>query len=550
MSIKTSVFIVASAVALAQRPGPPPQQQPQQAQPGGIATMAGRVTDGATGEPVRRAVVTATTEGNNGRSRRAMTGDDGSFIIRDAAKGKYWITAEKAGFVRGAYRGKTASSWGDSVDLAAEDNRTGLDIAMQKQAVISGRIVDEAGEPVEHASVQVLPVRTTRRGGSYSAMSNDKGEFRISKLPPGGYRILASRLTSRDELLTEKVDGRVTAEAPTYFPATTDINAAAIVRVNPGDERGGAEIRIQRSTVVNVSGRVTGESAGDRSARLSIIPASQASFGFGFRGPGGGANIAPDGSFTFRNIRPGEYQIVVNQFDRGGPKVTGRTSITVGQTDVSGVTVTALAPLKVDGRLRADGEPPFAFNKPRVSLGSEGGPGSRAEVTEANVFTLSGVSRDKLTLNVEAGDGIIVKQIYAAGQPLQGLDIDFATTTGPLEVVLSNKPAKITGTIEGQASETPRTTIYAVLEDQPLRFENWRRKRTSLTSGTTAFTLSALRPGTYRVAAFEETESSDATTDPAFWERFRDRTATVKVGENETGQVKVRLITAKEIDEN
>ncbi len=547
---KTSALLLAASIAFAQRPQPQPSQQEQ---PAGTATMAGRVTDGATGEPVRRAVVTATTEGNNGRSRRAMTGDDGSFIIRDASKGKYWITAEKAGFVRGAYHGKTASSWGDAIDLAGDENRTGLDVTMQKQAVITGRIVDEAGEPVEHASVQALPVRTQRRGGSYSTMSNDKGEFRIAKLPPGAYRILASRLASRDETLTEKVEGRVTAEAPTYFPGTIDVNAAAVIRVNPGDERGGAEVRIQRSTVVNVRGRVTGEGIGDRSARLSLISAAQAS-SFGFRGPGGGgAGIGPDGSFTFRNVRPGEYQIVVNQFDRGGPKVTGRTSITVGQVDVNGVTVTALAPLKVDGRLRADGEPPFSFNKPRVSLGSDqgfGGPGSRAEVTEGNLFSINGVSRDRLTLNVEAGDGIIVKQIYAAGQPLQGLDIDFATTTGPLEVVLSNKPGKITGTIEGQQGETPRTTIYAVLEDQPLRFESWRRKRTTLASGTTAFTLSSLRPGTYRVAAFEETESADATTDPAFWERFRDRTATVKVAENETGQVKVRLITAKEIDEN
>jgi protocatechuate 3,4-dioxygenase beta subunit len=550
MSNKTSTLLLAVSIAFAQRP---PQSPPQQSEQPGTATMAGRVTDGATGEPVRRAVVTATTEGNNGRSRRAMTGDDGSFIIRDAAKGKYWITAEKAGFVRGAYRGKTASSWGDAIDLAGDENRTGLDVTMQKQAVITGRIVDEAGEPVEHASVQAMPVRTARRGGSYSTMSNDKGEFRIAKLPPGAYRILASRLASRDETLTEKVEGRVTAEAPTYFPGTTDVNAAAVIRVTPGDERGGAEVRIQRSTVVNVRGRVTGEGVGDRSARLSLISAAQAS-SFGFRGPGGGgAGIGPDGSFTFRNVRPGEYQIVVNQFDRGGPKVTGRTSITVGQTDVNGVTVTALAPLKVDGRLRADGEPPFSFNKPRVSLGSDqgfGGPGSRAEVTEGNLFSINGVSRDRLTLNVEAGDGIIVKQIYAAGQPLQGLDIDFATTTGPLEVVLSNRPAKITGTIEGQQGETPRTTIYAVLEDQPLRFDGWRRKRTTLASGTTAFTLSSLRPGTYRVAAFEETESSDATTDAAFWERFRDRTATVKVAENETGQVKIRLITAKEIDEN
>jgi hypothetical protein len=58
-----------------------------------------------------------------------------------------------------------------------------------------------------------------------------------------------------------------------------------------------------------------------------------------------------------------------------------------------------------------------------------------------------------------------------------------------------------------------------------------------------------LRPGSYRGAAFEEAES-DALNDPGFWEQFKDRIGVVKIGEGETGQVKVRLIGGKEMEGN
>jgi len=277
---------------------------------------------------------------------------------------------------------------------------------------------------------------------------------------------------------------------------------------------------------------------------------------FGFRG-GPGSALKPDGSFEFRNVRPGDYQIVVMSFDRGGPKVLGRQALTVGQQDVNGIAVNAQPPLKVDGRIRADGEPPFQFGKMRINFtGEDGGfgrggpPGfGRSESDENGLFSVSGVSRDKLSLDLQTPNGVYVKNVYAAGQLLPGLDIDFSVTGGPLEIVLGNKPAAISGTVEGATAESPRMTIYAVADDVPLRFDGWRRKRQSLSSGATSFTLSNLRPGTYRVAAFEETEISDATTDPAFWERFRDRIATIKAGEGETGQVKVRLITAQDLDQ-
>lgn len=515
------------------------------------ASLSGRVTHAGTGEPVRRAVINVSTE--NGRPTRAMTNEEGMFLVQNLAKGKYWITAEKAGFVRGAYRSKTPSSWGDAIELAGDQAKTGIDIAMQKQSVIAGRVIDEAGDPVENANVQVTPLRASRRGGGYSAMTDDRGEYRVSKLPPGAYRVYASRRVDRDELIVEKTNGRATAEAPTYFPGTIDPNSATTIRVGAGEERTGAEIRMQRSTVVNLRGRVNGEFEKDR--RTNVMLATSSSMMFGFRGGFNGASLKPDGSFEFRNVRPGDYQIVVSSFDRGGPKVLGRQPVTVGQQDINGITVNAAPPLQVDGRIRADGEPPFQFGKLRIGFNSGesmgGGPPGfgRGESDENGLFSLSGVSRDKMALDLQTPNGVYVKQVYVAGQPLPGLDIDFASVVGPMEIVLGNKPASISGSIEGLTKDSPRMTIHAVLEAQPLRFDNWRRKRTTLASGTTSFSLTNLRPGTYRVAAFEEAESSDATSDPAFWDTFRDRTASVKVGEGETGQIKLKLITAAELDQ-
>jgi len=431
-----------------------------------------------------------------------------------------------------------------------------VDIALPKQGVIAGRVVDEAGEPAERVMVQALPVgrRGQRNGFSGFVTTNDLGEFRLTKLAPGSYRLLASRPMERGELLVERVPGKVpTAEAPTYFPGTVDLQAAGAIRVNPGEERTGAEIRLQRSTVVQVTGRVTGEVPQGRGTRVSIRSSSETGGGGRFMGGGSDGAIGPDGGFTFRNVRPGEYVLTVMSMDRGGPKTLGTSVVSVGQQDLLGVTVSAAAAPKIDGRVRADGEPPFAFGKVELTLnsgvGREFGPPVNAKADESGAFSFSAVSREKQTLTVKTQSGIIVKSIFAAGQLLPGLEIDFSVVTGPLEVVLSNKPASITGTIEGLNPDAPRVAVWAVPDAEPFRVESWSTKKIRVESSASSFTLDSLRPGTYRVLAFESVES-EALNDAANWERLKAETATVKVGEGETGKVKLRLAAAKELESN
>ena len=109
--------------------------------------------------------------------------------------------------------------------------------------------------------------------------------------------------------------------------------------MNPGEERTGAEIRLARSTVVRVSGRLAGEVPAGRGTRVTIRANSDSGpvRGGGFMGGGNDGGIAPDGSFEFKNVRPGEYVLTVMSMDRGGPKTLGKQVVAVGQQDVAGV---------------------------------------------------------------------------------------------------------------------------------------------------------------------------------------------------------------------
>ena len=542
--MKNSFFLLFAVCALAQVPAST-----------GKASIAGRILD-STGAPVKRAVVTVEGETESARRGKAMSGDDGAFVIRELPKGRYWISAEKTGYLRGSYRGRTAGGYGDPVVLSDDTAKSGVDIALPRQGVISGRVLDEAGEPAERVMLQAIPLRKTpaRNGFSNATATNDLGEFRLTKLPPGNYRLLASRGTERGELLVERFPGKpATAEAPTYFPGTVDAASASAIKVNPGEERTGAEIRLQRSTVVRLAGRVSGEVPSGRGARVSIRSNNDVGMSRGgFMGGGSDGGIGPDGSFEFRNIRPGEYVLTVMSMDRGGPKILGKQTVTVGQQDIFGVSLNAANAPKVDGRVRADGEPPFAFGKLEISLqgsggGRDSGPPAKANTDDNGGFSFAAVSRERQTLAVKTPAGMIVKAVYAAGQPLAGLDIDFSIVTGPLEIVLSNKPAVITGTVEGMNPDSPRVTVWAVPDGEPFTVESWSTKKVRVSPDSPAFTVDSLRPGSYRLAAYEEVES-DAFSDAAVWEQLKARTVTVKVGEAETGKVKLKVIAAKELE--
>ncbi len=91
--------------------------------------------------------------------------------------------------------------------------------------------------------------------------------------------------------------------------------------------------------------------------------------------------------------------------------------------------------------------------------------------------------------------------------------------------------------------------VWAVPDVEPFSLQSGSTKKIRVTPDAPSFTLDSLRPGTYRVLAFEDAES-DVFNDASAWEQVKAQTATVKVGEDESAQVKLKLIPAREFDNN
>ena len=91
-------LIIAALLATptpAQNPEPP---QPTVAVATGPYRIAGRVVNASTGDPVRRATVTALGEDDGHVVQSTHTNDDGEFALEHLPAGKYPLSASKRGF--------------------------------------------------------------------------------------------------------------------------------------------------------------------------------------------------------------------------------------------------------------------------------------------------------------------------------------------------------------------------------------------------------------------------------------------------------------------
>jgi hypothetical protein len=174
-------------------------------------------------------------------------------------------------------------------------------------------VFDEAGEPI--AQVRMFAMRSVyfegrRRlvpvAGGPVAQTDDTGQYRLLGLAPGSYFINADMR----ETWTVSEGGveQVMGYAPTYFPGTTSISDARRVTVGVGQEASNIDFALIPGRAASVSGTVV-DSLGRPAA------SRQVSLGQSWRGPsfgmvmmgGGGSTTAADGTFTIRNLSPGDY---------------------------------------------------------------------------------------------------------------------------------------------------------------------------------------------------------------------------------------------------
>jgi hypothetical protein len=214
----------------------------------GTGVIRGRVVRADTGKPLRRVQVRV-DEWSTGDLRgpaATITDAEGRYELTQLPTGRYQLKATRGGYVEVAYGLRRPFERGRPLELGEGAVLQNIDFALPPGAVVTGRVVDEAGEAIAHVSVSLARrgyIDGARRlvaesGGS----TDDRGEFRVFGVPPGEYVIVArfdaTDLGSRDRV----------RYVPTYYPGTADVREAQRVTVGLGQEVPGITIALARAT--------------------------------------------------------------------------------------------------------------------------------------------------------------------------------------------------------------------------------------------------------------------------------------------------------------
>src|SRR5580698_268992 len=92
------------------------------AQPGGRGVISGTVVDVASGDPVRKAVVTVTWQGTPGAWATVQTDGSGHFQVEGLPAGKYELRATKTGLGTAIYGANSVRELGDLITLGEGEN--------------------------------------------------------------------------------------------------------------------------------------------------------------------------------------------------------------------------------------------------------------------------------------------------------------------------------------------------------------------------------------------------------------------------------------------
>jgi hypothetical protein len=547
------------AMVGAQKPPGPVSQggvMPRDAVPNakGTAILRGRVLN-AEGRPLRRVQIRLGGE-LIPEGRTASTNGLGKWEIRELPAGRFTLNFSRAGYLPAQYGQKRFGEPGRPIELGDGETMENLDSTLTHNGVITGRVYDEAGEPLAGANVMPLQMRffngrrrlVPTRG---NASTDDSGQYRLGSLEPGDYYVYA---TSRETWETEPPDVKTMGFMPTMYPSAISMSEAQRVRVRAGQEVAAIDIPLVPGRASTVSGTAV------NSQGMPLLGES-VSLGVEIRGEqfmsfqgGTSTKVNPDGTFVFRNVAPGEYHLTVRQTPTDRPMESANVIVNVSGADVDGVSIVTSAAGAVTGRVTVEPGAPLPIALTRLSVralpverdtqSNFGSAPDNGRVREDGSFELKTViGTNRLTV-APIPDGWAIRQIDQNGRDIaaqpfdpQGQTLDGAT------VILTNRFPTVTAALRDEkGAPTPDGVLILFPEDAVSWAEDLRLIRTGRPGQNGTIVFKAVRPGTYLAAAVPSATSSQ-WNDPEYLESLRSQAKPVTIKEAEPAQLDVVVKT-------
>jgi protocatechuate 3,4-dioxygenase beta subunit len=389
--------------------------------------------------------------------------------------------------------------------------------------------------------------------------------------------------------------GAAPAVYPTiFYPSAAAIGEATVVQVRSGDERGSVDLQLRPVRTARVTGIVMAPDGPAANVGVHLVAA-------GARDLAVPINTAVtltngSGAFTFPAVPPGQYTIEVLRLPRepvhtdhgsgisvtpGGTVTIGgnvppagppppppipldatlwaRLPLAVGEANLDGVIVPLGAGARVTGRVEFEGtgEKPSGSALTGIRINLDPADGSRLADTalafqagrpdEEGAFRTFGVPPGQYVLRANPPSGWTLKGAFFNGRDLSDMPFDIeAKDLAGVVLTFTDRPATLTGQVRNGQSVDPAAVVIAFPTDASAwigRGPFPRRVRTARAGLDGTYTITALVPGEYYVAAVAEEGFSD-WQDPALLEGLTRVARQVRVidGERRTQDLTTAVV--------
>lgn len=218
----------------------------QQSVPEGSYRIAGVVVSAIDGAPLSQSRVSIMNAKNPKEVRSVLTAEDGRFEFYVAA-GKYGLRGAKRGFIAGDYN--QHGQFSTAIVTGAGLDTEGLILKLAPSAALTGKVLDESGDPVRQAQVtlwrddhsagvsRIIRIQTegTDDRGAYEFTPLDSGSYFLSVTARPWYAVHPPSVP-QEGMPPASVDRSLDVVYPaTFYAGVTEADDATPIPVRGGD---------------------------------------------------------------------------------------------------------------------------------------------------------------------------------------------------------------------------------------------------------------------------------------------------------------------------
>ena len=471
--------------------------------------ISGTIVNALDGSPLGQARVSLIDTKNRTQAVSMVTSESGHFEFRGLPAGKFALEGAKRGFLEAGYQ--QHEQFSTAIVTGAGLNTENLVVRLTPFALLSGRVVDEAGDPVRNARVTLFV--ENHRGGldrifpaGFSA-TDDQGTYEFAAIEPGNYYVSVTAKpwyavypysTSADGVgnLPPTVDRSLDVAYPaTFYNGATDSDGATPVPVHGGDHAT-ADIHLNPVPALHLLIRAPNE--GQRGFAMPVFQKRV------FDSPqfvqNEGANQVAPGVYEMVGIPAGTYSVTSRMASSGQLLPGSEINLTKDGQEWETSPGEPSGTLKVTAKM-ARGEPiPKEFN---LALRNGRKQFVAFKPLENGEVTFEDVPPGKYALLVNSPETpYTVARMKIQGVESAGHDVNvIAGASMELSVSLVAGIVRVEGFAKRGGKPMPGVMVAVVPKDPESHPERFRRDQSDMDG---SFTLGGILPGSYTLIAVED----------------------------------------------